>query len=203
LDARRQVAYEAARLLYEGTYEEYKDAKEAAASSLGVKVIPSNYEVAEKLEWISEEKEGSDRLRRIMEMRMIALGVMKTLSQHSPRLIGSVWRGTARKGSDIDIMVYGDAQHIEKKLSEEHSLKERAEKSFIVEGTPRSSTHLKIDGDGYDVEVVVRPPRDVEAYREERCDIYGDLKRGIGLEELERLMKTDPLRRFIPRRRQR
>jgi len=203
LDARRQVAYEAARLLYEGSYEEYKDAKEAAASSLGGRSIPSNYEVAEQLERIAEQEEGSDRLRRLMEMRMVALEIMKTLGDLSPRLIGSVWRGTARRGSDIDVVVYGDPDSVELTLSEKYSMKEKTSKSFMVEGMPRTSTHLKLEVGGYGVEVVVSPTRDVEAYREERCDIYGDLKRGIGLGELERLMKTDPLRNFIPRRRQR
>jgi len=203
LDARRQVAYEAARLIYEGAYEEYKDAKDAAASSLGVRSIPSNYEVAEQLERIADQEEGSDRLRRLMEMRMVAVEVMKTLSDMSPRLIGSVWRGTARKGSDIDVVVYGDHDLVELTLSEKYSVKEKASKSFMVEGMPHTSTHLKLEVGDYGVEVVVRPPKDVESYRDERCDIYGDLKRGVGLGELERLMKTDPLRRFIPRRRQR
>ena len=203
MDARRHVAYEAARLLYDGAYEEYKDAKEAAATSLGVRSVPSNYEVAEQLERIAEEEEGSDRLRRLMEMRMVAVEVMKALSDLSPRLIGSVWRGTARRGSDVDVVVYGDHDLVELTLTEKYVVKEKTAKSFMVEGMPHTSTHLKLEAGGYDVEVVVRPPRDVEAYRNERCDIYGDLKRGIGLGELERLMKTDPLRRFIPRRRQR
>ncbi|MFH2111299.1 MAG: nucleotidyltransferase domain-containing protein [Candidatus Bathyarchaeota archaeon] len=203
MDARRQVAYEAARLLYDGAYDEYKDAKEVAATSLGVRSIPSNYEVAEQLERVAEAEEGSDRLRRLMEMRMVAVEVMKALGDVSPRLIGSVWRGTARMGSDVDVVVYGDHDLVELTLSEKYSVKEKTAKSFMVEGAPRTSTHLKLEVGGYDVEVVVRPPRDVEAYRDERCDIYGDFKRGVGLGELERLMKTDPLRRFIPRRRQR
>jgi predicted nucleotidyltransferase len=165
LDARRQVAYEAARLLYDGTYQEYKDAKEAAASSLGAKTIPSNYEVAEQLEHIAEAQEGSDRLRRLMEMRMVAVETMKTLSDLSPRLIGSVWRGTARKDSDIDIVVYGDPDTVEKKLSK-YPLKEKTSKSFMVEGIPRTSTHLKLMVGGYELEIVVRPTRDIEAYRE-------------------------------------
>jgi hypothetical protein len=203
LDARRQVAYEAARLLYNGSYEEYKDAKEAAASSLGVRSVPSNYEVAEQLERIAEAEEGSDRLRRLMEMRMVAVEVMKALGDLSPRLIGSVWRGTARRGSDVDVVVYGDADQVEGRLSARYPVKERATRSFMVEGAPRTSTHIKLEQGGYEVEVVVRPPKDVEAYRDERCDIYGDPKRGVGLGELERLMKTDPLRRFVPRRQQR
>ena len=34
---------------------------------------------------------------------------MRLLKAYHPVLIGSVWRGTIRKGSDIDIAVYHDA----------------------------------------------------------------------------------------------
>jgi hypothetical protein len=53
--------------------------------------------------------------------------------------------------------------------------------------------------DGIQGEVVVRPPE--ERDEAERCEIYGDAKRGLTLANLEKLMKTDPLRKFIPGRR--
>ncbi len=60
---------------------------------------------------------------------------------------------------------------------------------------------MRLTVNGYDVEVVVRHPRDVEAYKLERCETYGDPRRGLGVTELEKLMRADPLRRFVPRRR--
>ena len=57
---------------------------------------------------------------------------------------------------------------------------------------------LRIDEN--EVELVVRPP---EEKIQERCEIYGDIKRGLSVVELERLMSSDPLRRFVPRRRPR
>ena len=53
------------------------------------------------------------------------------------------------------------------------------------------------------MEIVARPPEDLEVYENERCETYGDVKKGIKLNELERLMNRDPLRRFIPKRRYR
>ena len=41
-------------------------------------------------------------------MREEALKTMKILEAYSPLLIGSVWRGTIRQGSDIDIALYHD-----------------------------------------------------------------------------------------------
>lgn len=203
MPTRTEVAREAARLLYNRTIKEYKDAKEMAAASLGTRALPSNYEVAVELDRLVEEREGSDRLTRLIEMRKIAVTVMKLLSEYDPVLIGSVWRGTPRQGSDIDIVVYCDnPEEIEEKLAE-LDLTGSEQKTFTLGGLPRTSTHIAVQVMEHTVEVVVRPTRDREYYREERCETYGDIKRGIRLPELEKLIQLDPLRRFIPKRRNR
>jgi len=203
VNTRNEVAREAARLLYTGAYEEYKDAKTAAAASLGARAVPTNHEVAEELDRLAEEAEGPDRLRLLAEMRTTALKVMRLLADMRPTLIGSVWRGTARRGSDIDVVVYGDPGAAEARVSGAYPVAERTNRTFNVGGAPRASTHLTLDAGPNKVELVVRPPADAEAYRDERCDIYGDPKRGLGLRDLERLMRADPLRRLVPRRRRR
>jgi predicted nucleotidyltransferase len=201
MSTREQVAREAARLLYNRTVKEYKDAKEMAASSLGTRALPSNFEVAEELDKITEEREGSIRLSRLMEMRQIALRVMNALKDNDPTLIGSVWRGTPRMGSDIDIVVYSENwREVEKKLGE-YLLVSAKPVEFTVNGVPLGAVHIELNIDEHSVEVVVRPPEDRDAYDDERCETYGDAKKGLKLQELERLMRTDPLRRFIPKRR--
>jgi len=203
MPTRTEVAREAARLLYNRTIKEYKDAKEMAAASLGTRALPSNYEVAVELDRLVEEREGSDRLTRLIEMRKIAVTMMKLLSEYDPVLIGSVWRGTPRQGSDIDIVVYCDnPEEIEEKLAE-LDLMGSEQKTFTLGGLPRTSTHIAVQVMEHTVEVVVRPTRDREYYREEHCETYGDIKRGIRLPELEKLIQLDPLRRFIPKRRNR
>jgi len=203
MPTRTEVAREAARLLYNRTIKEYKDAKEMAAASLRTRALPSNYEVAVELDRLVEEREGSDRLTRLIEMRKIAVTMMKLLSEYDPVLIGSVWRGTPRQGSDIDIVVYCDnPEEIEEKLAE-LDLTGSEQKTFTLGGLPRTSTHIAVQVMEHTVEVVVRPTRDREYYREERCETYGDIKRGIRLPELEKLIQLDPLRRFIPKRRNR
>jgi len=201
MSTRTQVAAEAARLLYNRTVKEYKDAKEMAASSLGTRALPSNYEVAMELDRLVEEREGSDRLSMLVEMREIALEVMRRLRDFDPVLIGSVWRGTLRKGSDIDIVVYHETPDVVKDMLSEYELKSTESKEFNVGGLPRTSTHLAYTIKTHTLEIVVRPPRDREYYRDERCETYGDTKRGLRLPELEKLIQIDPLRRFIPKRR--
>jgi len=201
MPTREDVAKEAARLLYNRSAKEYKDAKENAAASLGVKALPSNFEVAAELDRLADEAEGPERRSRLIEMREAALEVMKTLRRYNPRLMGSVWRGTARVGSDIDVIVYGDPDDMERELSRSYNVEGRDVKSFTLEGLPRSTTHIRLTVRGYETEVVVRSPADVDAYKDDRCEIYGDERRGLVVDDLEKLMRGDPLRRFVPKRR--
>jgi len=194
LGDRSSVAAEAARLLYTGAAEEYIQAKKMAAASIGSKARPSNFEVAIELDRIAEELEGEERQRRLIEMRQIALRVMNSLSSFNPRLIGSVWRGTARIGSDIDIIALAHSTSDVEKALGGYIIKEKGSVTF------KGGIHafyFKIDLQPNEVEVVIRDSAD---YTEERCDIFNDVKRGIQLQELERLLRVDPIRRFVPRR---
>jgi predicted nucleotidyltransferase len=197
LGERSSVAREAARLLYNGAAEEYIQAKEMAAASLGVRGTPSNYEVAVELDRLTDEIEGGERPRRLAEMRETALAVMKKLASFSPRLIGSVWRGTVRRGSDIDVVALARSPTEVEKALADYEIREKGEVNF--KGGVHAY-HFKLEAGGDEIEVVVRNPAE---YTDDRCDTYGDVKRGVTLPELERLLRVDPLRRFVPRRRSR
>lgn len=191
-------------MLYIGASEEYKHAKEEAARSLGVNALPSNYEVAVELDQLAEETEGEERRRLLVGMRRAALRVMQALADYGPLLMGSVWRGTARRGSDVDITVYADRPNrVESRLRESgYGILKSEEATAVRGGRTVRSRHINIElGDGFEAEVVVRPLK--EKGESETCEIYGDSKRGLGLTDLEKLMKTDPLRKFVPRRRHR
>jgi len=203
-DPRRDVAREAARLLYTRASEEYLHAKERAARSLGVQAMPSNHEVAVELDLLADEIEGKTRAELIIKMRELALGLMRVLSDVRPVLRGSVWRGTARKGSDIDIDVYSNQPVEVKKLLEDlgYSVTGFKEKVAVSGRGMSRSTHIQVRlEDDIVGEVVVRPVE--EHGLEVRCEVYGDVKKGLRLPELEKLMNTDPLRKFVPGRRYR
>jgi predicted nucleotidyltransferase len=201
MDPRGEVAREAARLLYTGAAEEYKQAKEQAARNLGVNAKPSNHEVALELDLLADQREGEERKRLLVTMRDHALALMRLLSEYDPVLTGSVWRGTARRGSDVDINVYSsNPGEVESKLrSAGYSVVDSKEEVFTQRGRTMRSTHVFVVLNEAKGEVVVRPPE--ERGEAERCEIYGDMKKGLRLAELEKLMKTDPRRKFVPRRR--
>ena len=204
MEPRQRVAQEAARLIYRGAADEYKQAKERAARNLGTNIIPSNFEVAIELDLLVEMEEGQDRENLLKRMRDVALMMMHVLRGYSPILTGSVWRGTPRRGSDVDINIYANGHEaityllVSKGYKIEHSENVVAS----VRGRTIRSRHItiKID-DEIAVELIVRPTAEKEIV--ERCDIYGDPKRGLSLEELEKLMKSNPLRKFVPGRRYR
>ncbi|MGD2201014.1 MAG: hypothetical protein PVJ38_05225 [Candidatus Bathyarchaeota archaeon] len=204
MDLRVQVAKEAARLIYTGASEEYKQAKERAAHSLGIDVLPSNHEVAVELDILADSIEGEARRKLLVKMRELALKVMMILQEMSPILRGSVWRGTSRQGSDVDIDVYSNnPNEVEVLLAEAGYKVKGLEEAVTVHGGRTSrSTHIETGlGDGIIGEVVVRPVEERDLV--EKCDIYGDPKKGLDLLGLVKLMKTDPLRKFVPGRRYR
>jgi hypothetical protein len=201
MESRRRVAREAAFLLYRGVVEEYKQAKEMAAESLGVKSLPSNFEVAVELDDIAEELEGDQRRKQLSEMRRTALELMERLNDFHPRLIGSVWRGTVNHSSDIDIVIYSqDKGEVMKRLKDLGEV-EREETGLVVKsGTPKTSEHFHLrTTSGYEAEIVVRPPE--EEGEIELCDIYGDPKTGLSTAQLKKVLEEDPLRRFLPSKR--
>lgn len=196
---RGKVAREAATLLYYGLEKEYKQAKLKAAATLGVNILPTNVEVAIELDNIAEENEGTSRFERLVEMRTEALKLMKLLKMYHPVLLGSVWRGTIKRGSDIDIAVYGDDAEVESTLRAQKQLTVLRVEHMIVEeqGNLVPLVHINLETwKKYSAEVVVRG---VEELGKKRfCEIFRDEIRGLNISMLENILKTNPAQRFVP-----
>ena len=196
---RNRVAQEAALLLYTSQEKEYKQAKKRASETLGARVLPSNLEVAEELDRIAEEREGPSRRELLLRMRREAREIMEALKEFNPRLVGSVWRGTARQNSDVDIVTFSqDHLQVLKQLQKHNFEAESSEwRSVTKEGRKESSFHIHIllpSGDK--MEVVVRSPDRLG--QPERCETYGDVKTGLSLNQLTKILKENPLQKFVP-----
>jgi hypothetical protein len=198
---RRRVAREAAFLIYTSQEKEYKQAKMRAAEILGSRTLPSNREVAEELDAIAEELEGQSRLERLLRMRREALEIMECLAAYNPRLIGSVWRGTIHRGSDIDIVVYSQnpGEVIEELRKRGFQVSQVEEVIITKRGEKEASFHVSVSlPTGDEAEIVIRSPDREENI--ERCEIYGDLVRGLNIDQLRNVLENDPYKRFIPNR---
>ncbi len=196
---RNRVAREAALLLYTSQEKEYKQAKKRAAENLGARVLPSNVEVAEELDRIAEEREGASKKKLLLRMRREAREIMETIQEFNPRLVGSVWRGTARQNSDLDIVAFSqDPIQVLNRLQEHNFEAESSEwRSVTKEGRKQASFHIHIllpSGD--EAEVVVRSLNYLG--KPERCETYGDVKTGLNLNQLTKILKENPLQKFVP-----
>ena len=198
---RRRVAREAARLLYYNLSGEYKQAKEEAARRLGVVALPNNFEVAVELDRLAGEVEGGDREMLRVDLRQEALTVMSRLKAFHPRLIGSVWRGTARKGSDIDIEVFcHEREAVIKELEKAYHITRLEHVSKTDEGKTERYLHAHFNlPSGHEVEVVIKSLERLSERR--KCEVYGDYIVGVTLMQLRKLLVENPHKRFIPKER--
>ncbi len=197
--SRAKVANEAALLLYLGQEKEYKQAKLKAAEMLGVRILPSNAEVAGALDKVAEEREGEERKNRLVLMRQEALQMMKLLQSTNPKLTGSVWRGTAHKNSDIDIVTFSDNPHIVLRKLEQSNYKiTRTEWQSVTKHGEKIRTfhiHLALSS-GNEAEVIVRSTE--RKHVKEICETYGDVQTGLDTQQLQRLLKIAPTQKFTP-----
>jgi len=198
-DLKSKIAREAATLLYLGVEKEYKQAKLKAAKTFGAHFLPTNLEVALELDRIAEENEGPARKERLIQMRTEALKTMKILEAYSPLLIGSVWRGTIRQGSDIDIALYHDSPGEIVNILKANGF--GVSKTEWVTVTKRGKTdvsfHIYTETSGKQrIEIVFRGTEDM--HRKRRCEIFGDEVKGLSIKELEKLLKENPMQRFTP-----
>jgi predicted nucleotidyltransferase len=163
-------------------------------------VFPSNFEVAEELDKIAEEMEGEARNYLLLRMRKEAHEIMAALKDFNPKLVGSVWRGTARKNSDIDILAFSqDPLQVLDQLKEHDFEAASSEwRSVTKRGKKESSFHIHIFlPSGDEAEVVVRSLNQLG--QPERCEIYGDNKTGLNLNQLAKILKEYPLQKFVPK----
>jgi predicted nucleotidyltransferase len=198
---RRKVALEAASLLYTSQEKEFKQAKLKAAEILGVRILPSNLEIAEALDKIAEEKEGSSRQELLVQMRKEALQIMQTLTDFYPRLIGSVWRGTTHKNSDIDLVTFSqDHKTVHAKMKENNFKITKTEwLSVTKKGKKEASFHIYIVlPSNNEAEIIVKSLEKKDS--PEKCEVYGDEMTGLSYHQLQKLLKEKPTQKFVPTR---
>jgi len=197
---RAKVAREAALLLYQGLEKEYKTAKEKAAETLGIRILPSNLEIAMELDELADELEGSERKEAVVRHRRTALKLMVLLEEFHPKLIGSVWRGTAYKKSDIDILTFTHGpQAVVDKLQESGFKNFRTEwRKKLKNNRVKNFFHIYLSlPEGYEAEIIVRRQEDLNL--KEKCDIYSDVISGLTAIQLKEVLDKDPLMKFLPK----
>ena len=147
---RRQIAWEAARLMYAREESEYFRAKQKAAHRIcqgWVKPadLPSNAEIRDEIQSFARLHEGEARTDNLREMRLEALRLMRLLARFRPRLIGSVMTGHIRAGSDIDLHVFSDSIESVTMVLDEHGFVYDVERKRVRKNDEeRVFTHVHV-----------------------------------------------------------
>jgi predicted HD phosphohydrolase len=157
---RRQIAWEAARLMYSRQESEYYTAKMKAARQVcqgWVKPgdLPSNVEIRDQIQMLARLFEGSSRTDNLLAMRLAALAMMRRLAPFRPRLIGSVLTGHIRQGSDIDLHVFSDTAEAVTHVLDHDGMNYTVERKQVRKhGEERIFTHVHLV-DNYAFELTI------------------------------------------------
>jgi predicted HD phosphohydrolase len=147
---RRQITWEAARLMYSRQESEYYRAKMKAARLIGQGWVrpadlPSNTEIRDEIQSLARLYEGPSRIDNLREMRLSALAMMQRLAPFRPRLIGSTFTGHVRQGSDIDLHLFSDTTEAVTHVLDHHGLAYTVEKKQVrKQGEERIFTHIHL-----------------------------------------------------------
>lgn len=147
---RQQIAFEAARLMYQRQESEYFRAKMEAAKRLchgwaKPADLPSNAEIRDQVQTWARLHEGDARTANLRAMRLAAQAMMERLDRFRPRLIGSVLTGHTRQGSDVDVHVFSDSVEAVASALEQHGLPHTVERKLVRKhGESRTYTHIHI-----------------------------------------------------------
>jgi hypothetical protein len=192
---RRRIAFLAAQMMYERVESEYFTAKRKAARQLGVEYryrpadLPSNAEIRDLIQSFARVHEGPKRDEKLRAMRVEALRMMKKLARFRPRLIGSVWTGHVRKGSDIDLHVFADGVSLVTAVLDEEGLTYDVElKRIVKHGEERVFTHVHVE-DRFPFELTVYP--EDKAHYVFKSSITGKAIERASIAELEAFLREE------------
>lgn len=181
--------------MYQRFETEYFTAKRKAARQLGVEYryrpadLPSNREIRDQIQAMARMHEGEKRLGHLRDMRIEALRLMRKLTRFRPRLIGSVWTGHVRHGSDIDIHIFADSQAIVTDTLDELALPYEVERKRIVKfGEERVFTHIHVN-DRYPYELTLYP--EDKAHYVFKSSITGQAIERASIAELEAFLRAE------------
>ena len=110
-ERRHRLAHEAARLMAEGGFRDYHQAKLKAAERLGIHddaSLPRNREIEEALREYQRLFLGASQADALRTRREAALRALEFFARFDARLVGPVLEGTADARSPVTVQLYSD-----------------------------------------------------------------------------------------------
>ncbi|MCA9041250.1 MAG: HD domain-containing protein [Planctomycetaceae bacterium] len=191
---RRQIVFEAARLMYHRQEKEYYRAKMKAARKIcqgWVKPseLPSNAEIRAEIQRFTSIYEADGHVEKLREMRIEALRFLRLLKGFKPRVIGSTLTGHIRKGSDIDIHVFAaSTTSVTTSLDQEGLEYTVEQKQVRKHGEENTYVHIHVQ-ERYPVELTVYPSD--RAHYVFKSSITGKAMERASLAEFEQFLQSE------------
>ena len=124
-ERRHRLANEAARLMAEGGFRDYHQAKLKAAERLGIHddaSLPRNREIEQALREYQRLFVGEPQRQAVQVRREAALRALEFFTAFSPRLVGPVLEGTADAHSPVHIHLHTDDADAVPRFLHEHRI---------------------------------------------------------------------------------
>ncbi|HEX7804406.1 MAG TPA: hypothetical protein VF471_16810 [Pseudoxanthomonas sp.] len=124
-ERRHRLAHEAARLMAEGGFRDYHQAKLKAAERLGIHddaSLPRNREIEDALREYQRLFVGQSQMQAVQSRRDAASRALEFFAGFSPRLVGPVLDGTADANSSVHLQLYTDDADAVPRFLEEHRI---------------------------------------------------------------------------------
>jgi hypothetical protein len=191
---RRQIAWEAARMMYDRSESEYYQAKMKAARRVfngWVKPadLPSNGEIRAEIDALARLHQGAHRTTALRDMRIEALRLMRLLVRFRPRLVGSVLTGHIRQGSDIDLHLFADSPAaVTGQLDAEGMIYDVERKEVARPDGVRVFVHVHVQ-DRFPFELTIYPANRVHEVT--RSSVTGKAMQRASIAELERRLQRE------------
>ncbi len=159
---RKEIAYEAAKLVAVDGLDDFLQAKRKAAQHLGInnkRMLPSNNEIESALIEYQSLYLNKEQTQTLCDLRLVAYKAMTLLEQFNPRLTGSVLSGTASQHSEITLHVYSDTSETVTLFLESKKIPVTiCERRVLVENNnAKYFTALKFIAGELDIIVIVLP----------------------------------------------
>lgn len=122
--------------------------------------LPSNAEIRDEIRNLSRVFDPDLQLQaKLRDMRLAALHMMGLLSDFRPRLIGSVFTGHIRRGSDIDLHVFADSLDAVTGVLDYHGYQYETQRKVISKnGETNLYRHVYVR-DQFEFELTVYPTK--------------------------------------------
>lgn len=186
-----EIAEEAARLICDDGYTDYRQARTRAAQDLGGgrhAPLPELTAIESRVLERQRLFGGAHYVQHLQHMRHTALRAMALLARFEPRLSGGVVSGAIGEGHRVQIHVIADQpEAVEMLLHDRHLGFDQDERRYrLADGRERDIPLLRFEADGIGMDIAVFGPESVR--HPPLSPIDGRPARRLGAEQVQALL---------------